>query len=366
MARILIFIDNFEKGGAARVVSNILPGLVKEGHDVVLSTDNVKYAISYPCPDRVSIRSFHAVRRRIPILGGIIKQYNLINEARLIIKDVKPDCIIAVTYLVYSQIYYANKGSGIPLIAYDHTSFNRNLGLLGNYIRYKLYGRCDRLIVLTEKDAVTAREKHGFSNVSVIYNPLSFKPIDIPVTRKKAVLCVGRINSWNVKGFDRIIKIWNNLSESFREWELHIAGPGDKQAIEYLTGLAQTPGARHTIRFIGNISDMQSLYRQYEIFALPSRIEGFPMALQEALSQGCACISFSMYGAVEEMMRDGISGIIIADNDLDTFETNLRKLLCDASLRERLSANGTTESQRFTLSKHMESWNKILRSLEIL
>ena len=40
------------------------------------------------------------------------------------------------------------------------------------------------------------------------------------------------------------------------------------------------------------------IYRSAEIFALPSRVEGFPLVLVEAMSQGCACVSFSMQGAV--------------------------------------------------------------------
>lgn len=363
--KVLVFIDQMSIGGAARVTSIMANELVEYGYTVTIACDNIKYPIDYTINKNVRIVSFHKKRNSIPIVSSLWKEFSLIALSREIIKSEKPDVIIAVTYMVFSQVYFGSIGLGIPVIAYDHTSFSRNLGFIGNIIRFHLYKQANQLVVLTNKDQALL-QKRNFHNTTVIYNPLTYPEFNGSSHRGKFVLCVGRLNSWKVKGFDRIISIWKDISREVDGWKLKIAGDGSESSIRTLETMIKNNSVESSVELLGAISDMENLYRSAGIFALPSRVEGFPMVLMEALSQGCPSISFSIGGAIDEMVDNNKTGLIINDNDINDFEAKLKLLMSDGTMRTRLGENASKSVGRFCRDNYMKSIHAIiLKSINI-
>ena len=353
-AKILVLIDQMQTGGAGRVTSTLLPGLIEKGYEVVMALDNVNCKNFYPIPEEVRLVT-------IPIKNNDrtgIKQVRLIRAARKIIKQERPDVVLAVTFFPFFYAHYATIGLNIPVICYDHTSFGRNMGRFINWIRYSLYGKADKLAILTKKDERLLGEK--FPRKEVVYNPLTYPIVRHTDTRRKTVLCAGRIDSWDVKGFDRMIEIWSHLSPKHPEWKLQIAGGGSQKKIEELKKMAEASSIGGQIEFLGQIYDMPSLYSITSIFALPSRVEGFPMVLLEAMSQGCVCCSFEMGGAVNEMMSTA-SGAIVKDGDLEEFENQLENLMNKYPRFESLQENGYKDAGRFTCENFYDQWDKMIQ-----
>ena len=354
--KVLILIDQMETGGAGRVTSTLLPGLIEKNYEVVMALDNKNAKNFYSIPDIVK-------QIYIPIKGIMptgIKQIKLLIATRKIIKQERPDVIIAVTFFPFFYAHYAALGIGVPIIAYDHTSFSRNMGHFVNWIRYSLYGKADKLIILTEKDRKLLGKK--FPRKVVVYNPLTY-----PITRhlnkrSKTVLCAGRIDSWDVKGFDRIIEMWSHIAPKYPDWKLQIAGSGSQNKIDEVKKMAFNSNVNGQIEFLGQIYDMTSLYASTPIFALPSRIEGFPMVLLEAMSQGCICCAFEIGGAVREMMSSS-SGSIVEDNELLLFEQELEKLMDQYPNYNKYQESGYKDASRFTCETFYCRWDKIIKSL---
>lgn len=354
--KVLILIDQMQTGGAGRVTSTMLPGLIKKGYEVVIALDNVNAKNFYNIPEEV--RQVY-----IPIKASIptgLKQVKLIRSARKIIKKERPDVIIAVTFFPFFYAHYAAKDTGIPVIAYDHTSFNRNMGRFINWIRYSLYGKADKLAILTDKDKRLLGEK--FPRKEVVYNPLTY-PIERHTSkRRKTVLCAGRIDFWEIKGFDRIIKMWSRLAPKHPDWCLQIAGSGSQNKVDELKRMAKNEGIENQVEFMGQVLDMPGLYSTTSIFALPSRVEGFPMVLLEAMSQGCACCTFEMGGAVNEMMSPS-SGVIVKDGELDIFENELEQLINQYPFYDFLQESGYQDAGRFSCEKFYSQWDKIIQEV---
>lgn len=352
---ILVFIDQYSRGGAARVTSTMLKGLCDQGYHVTLATNIITDKIGYPLDSRVKVISFYGGKSNNKI-ESLIKYNRLIAAAHRCIKQTKPNVIITVMHGTYLFVRIASWFSNIPLIAVDHTSFSRKISWWEDWVRHSFYKYADTLSILTKKDESLLGEK--FPNKVVIYNPLSFPILDKETQRKKNILVAGRLSYWKVKGIDRIIEIWNKLSNSYPDWTLEIAGDGDEKSIAYLKELASN---NNSIVFLGQLSDMKTKLSETSIFALPSRIEGFPMVLMEAMSQGCACVTFSLGGACNEMLTDNHSGLIVKDDSLEDFHNSLKRLLDDSALRKELSKNAINESKRFSTDKFNSKWDCIIK-----
>ena len=352
--KILIVIDQMAEGGAARVTSLLLSGLVGLGYDIAIALDNVNARIFYSIPDSIKIITLPIKNNDNP---GF-KQIRLILATSRIIKQEKPNVVLAVTFFPFFYSYYAKIGLGIPVICYDHTSFGRNMGRFINWIRYSLYGKADKLVILTKKDERLLGDK--FPRKEVVYNPLTYPIIRHCNIRQKTILCAGRVDSWDVKGFDRIINIWGTLSKKYPEWKLQIAGGGEPKKMDEVKQLLADAHVEDSTELLGQVYDMPSLYAKTSIFALPSRVEGFPMVLLEAMSQGCVCVSYEMGGAVYEIMNEN-SGYIVKDGSLEEFSNALEQLINAYPDYSDKQESGYVAAGRFTCDTFYNQWDRLIK-----
>lgn len=361
--RLLVLVDQMAAGGGGRVASIMLHGLAARGHEILLETD-VSKGFLYEIPDSVKTVQVQYTPGHTDLPGRIKQFIRRIKGRRNNIRNFKPDVIIAYLPLQFTDALLANIGTGIPLIVSDHTAMSRDLGRWTNFVRHHLYGLADCATILTEKDRRYLGKRVKYKEV--VYNPLTFPPIDNLddyAARRKNILCVGRVSSWDVKGFDRIIRIWGHIAAQYPEWTLEIAGPGSDDKIAQLMSMARDAGCADSLKFLGNIAEIKDLYRESSIFALPSRVEGFPMALIEAMSQGCACVSFDLDGAISEIANDNEDCLIAPDNDLDAFEQRLVELLDSADLRKSIASAAIKNVSKYSEQRFIDQWQQILNRL---
>jgi glycosyltransferase involved in cell wall biosynthesis len=89
-----------------------------------------------------------------------------------------------------------------------------------------------------------------------------------------------------------------------------------------------------------------------DVFALPSRFEGFPLAVLEALLARSAVVAADV-GSVSEAVRDGETGLLVPPEDPTALAEAIRRVLADGELRQRLGEQGRRlVLERFT-ADHM-------------
>ncbi len=104
-----------------------------------------------------------------------------------------------------------------------------------------------------------------------------------------------------------LINIFDTIDDN--NWKLIFLGDGPK--LQELKSKAKTKKSFGRIIFEGNVSNVDEYYAKSKIFAFTSNSEGFPNALAEAMSAGCACISFDCIAGPSDLIKDEINGYLI-------------------------------------------------------
>ncbi len=355
--KVFVTVQHFRSGGAERVASILINILFEKGYEVAVESD-FKNGVNYSLPD--GILRYESYKE--PVSRWIWKKarYFLrrIRQTRRNVMEFNPDVVVSFLPMTFFETYVSCIGLGKLHIVSDHTSMSRDLGLWTNFIRHYFYSLADSCTILTHKDFQYLRNRVKCK--VVVPNPLTFEPEYVPDERKEnIVLCVGRVHQWKIKGYDRICRIWGTIYARHPQWRLCIAGEGSDEDVHYLKGLVSAE-ARESVNFLGQIDDIKSLMGKTKIFALPSRVEGFPMSLIEAMSQSCACVSFAIDNAINEIINDSEDGLIVADGNLDSFRCAIERLIYDTSLRTKIAANASVNVNRFSRSSFCSKWENLI------
>lgn len=138
------------------------------------------------------------------------------------------------------------------------------------------------------------------------------------------------------KGHDLLIAALEGLEH--QDWHCTIAGSLDRDS-DYASRLLRQAAAKlgSRITFTGPLSSeaLDSLYAKADLFALPSRYEGYGMAFAEALARGLPIVALRA-GAVPATVPQG-TGILVEPEDVESLKYALAILIGDAALRRSAS-----------------------------
>jgi GalNAc-alpha-(1->4)-GalNAc-alpha-(1->3)-diNAcBac-PP-undecaprenol alpha-1,4-N-acetyl-D-galactosaminyltransferase len=107
----------------------------------------------------------------------------------------------------------------------------------------------------------------------------------------------------------------------------------------------------------GVVSDISSVLQQADLFVFPSRYEGFPNALCEAMAMGLPVIASSCSGS-RDVVRDGVDGRLFAVGDVAELTAIASELISDFEQRQRLAAAACKISERFDQQQIYALWDQ--------
>ena len=164
---------------------------------------------------------------------------------------------------------------------------------------------------------------------------------------KQFALFLGRIN-WK-KGLDRLIKAWKDVPDAI----LLIAGNDEDSYQRDLARLATKTGVAGRIRFLGMVQGESKwrLFRDAELFVLPSYSENFGISVLEAMFMGCPVVVTPEVG-LAEAIAESEAGLVVTGDPI-SLGREIRKLLGDATRRRKMGANG----RRLAFTRY--SWRRV-------
>lgn len=236
------------------------------------------------------------------------------------------------------------------------------IGGVWNWLRRVTYPRAAAIVVQTEAVAAWFRgDAWRPARVAVIPNPVldGGTAVSVPASGRRYLLAAGRLT--HQKGFDLLIRALASLERQGSELELVIAGEGPDQPA--LIRLAAELSLASRIRLIGSIPDLSALMAAAFAFVLPSRYEGFPNVLVEALACGAAVIATDCPSGPREILADGRYGLLVPCEDPEKLADAVRALERDEGLRVRLREAGPMAVDRYRVPAVIAQWETLMQTV---
>jgi glycosyltransferase involved in cell wall biosynthesis len=332
-------------GGAGNASANIARWLAAFGHEVAVLTAHFGDLPRLETQDGVTIHRLPALRRKQD-RSGALEQLAFIASGTLhslgLARRFKPDVTLAffgvpsgaiawALNILYRIPYVVSlRGGDVPgFRPYDFKVFHK---LIGPFLRV-IWHSASGVIANSRGLRSLARAFDSSIEIPIIPNGVEVSRFDAGQRDWSAprLLSVGRIVYQ--KGLDLGLRALAQLKDL--DWHWSIAGDGPQ--MDPLKSLAQELGIAERVTFLGwqSKADLTQAYHRANLFLFPSRHEGMPNAVLEAMASGLPVIATRIAGN-EELVLDGETGVLVAPEDVNALRDGLRRLLTDAQMRERM------------------------------
>jgi glycosyltransferase involved in cell wall biosynthesis len=182
--------------------------------------------------------------------------------------------------------------------------------------------------------------------------------------RENNILYVGHIAAR--KGQLFLAEAFARVAARFPAWNLLlIGGAVEMEWLSRLQEFVKRSSLTGRIQLLGSRPDAMNYMQSAAIFVQPSRLEGLPLALQEAMFSGCACIGTNISGN-NEIITHEENGLLVSPGNVDDLAHALERLVLDADLRQSLGRKGALSiakkgmTSEAMLKRHLELYHSIL------
>lgn len=369
------------KGGVIQVNISLMNHFIGEGYEIsILSIrhgdtwENITYPIEANCnvinPHDVwgcplLSQALQALKKgRIfsccKILMNRMKYkiviYKDYQKAQSFILQTQPDVIIVSHYEILAAI---PESYGKKTIMHFHTSFdqvNNNRSYRRIFQKYKNRIYC---FVWLSKETARQAKKAGFDNSYAIYNPLTFIQNNYAKQSSKKCVFVGRMAS--EKRVWLAIKHFIHVYEGdslLHDWTLDLYGDG-AEAEEIRDLIKNYP----YIHYHGYTNRVQEVLANSSLMLMTSAYEGMPLVVLEANECGVPVIAYDFGESSREVIIHEKSGIIISQDDEESYEKALSDLMHNEEKRIVLATYAKEFAKSFSMEHIGTQWKKLFSDI---
>lgn len=160
-------------------------------------------------------------------------------------------------------------------------------------------------------------------------------------TDDRILMTAGRLH--RQKCYDHLIQAMPMVQAAFPTVKLLILGEGEEE--NNLKKLVNSLELKEKIIFMGLRPDVDRMLQCSELFVLPSRWEGLPNALMEAMAAGKPVVATAV-GGVPELVADGVTGVLVPPEDFRALADAIKGLLSDEKRALAMGAAGRERVQQ--------------------
>ncbi len=342
-------VNNLGRGGAQKLVRQLHDGLIRQGFDSRLvslaafaASENDTYtSFGYPgdegCYDLRSIPALHTYIRKHCRRGDIIHVH----------------LFPAVFYASLAVRFTGWRGL---LMCTEHNTYNRRRHTrLGWLIDTILYAPYQHILCISEgtEQALADWMPSLRPKLRVIRNGVSlvfdrFEPR--PPCTKPVILSVGSLTKQ--KNYDTALRAMTLLKDM--PYEYWIAGEEEEE--DHLKALCHSLNLEASVKFLGYVENIPALLRDADIFLMPSRWEGFGLALVEAMNAGLPVVASDAAGIRDIVTFSEPCGILIQPDDPLSIAKAVTELLTNREKRLDFGENAFIRSASFSIDEMIENY----------
>lgn len=363
MKRILIIHPSLGLGGAEKIITFLTNG-VSEKYDthLLLLKDT---AHSLEVSDGVKVHCENAYSDK-PILGkdlftGVAAFKCLVNTIKTKLEVIKPDLLICFDLRVLVASYFARKKTRTKILFSERADPYEHSKLWGAVLKY-IYKRIEHVVFQTE----AARDYYGklvFEKNTVIANPAFQRTnalLDNYVYNRDYIFSAGRFQ--HRKGFDVSIRAFQLIADQFQNLDYLIFGSGAEK--DNLQSLITELHLENRVFLKEPINHIVDINKKAKLFILPSRSEGIPNILIEAMMEGIPCVATDCSPGGARLLSDNGRYCRLAKNDdYQSLSVEMEQALLYQDKTSTMCAEAQESLKRFDAKVILGQWFGVINNL---
>jgi len=368
--KLVFVIFSVQMGGAERVMSTMANYWAQRGHVVSIITLCGIEADFYPLSPNITRITLGGAQPSANILQALLGNLSRILILRGALRKLTPDVVISFTTRINVMTLLATRGLGVPVLVSERCDPSQlKLPWFWKALRRRVYPRAEHVVVQCQQALQNANGLLGRSHFAVIANPVveddpgvvRHEGVSLHIQfglppHTRIVMGLGRFELQ--KGFDLLIRAYAKIADVYPDWRLVLVGDGTQTPA--LQRLVEQHHLRGRVLMPGRARHSRSWLRQADLFVFPSRFEGFPNALLEAMACGLPVVSFDCPSGPGEIIEHGRNGLLVEPQNISALTESMGMLMENAELRHRLASQAQDVLQRFSLARIMSLWESIL------
>jgi glycosyltransferase involved in cell wall biosynthesis len=375
----ILLLHAYGMGGTIRTVLNLAAYLARERDVEIISAVRMSEEPFFELPagvrltvldDRTAPRGLMARRlsrfrsRFVPEDEKTYATFTLYTDLRLIryLRSLRSGVVIA-TRPAFTLITALFAPPEVITVGQEHVTLESHSPEMHKVIKRR-YGKLDAFVTLTQADLKQyTRLLKANPPGRLLRIPNAVPPLagDVSALDRKVAVSMGRIV--HAKGFDRLVKAWQQVAEAHPDWELRIYGGGTQEREERLRERIHEAGLSDKIILMGRTPDVGTALSQASMYIVSSRYEGFGMTILEAMSKGVPVVSFDCPHGPREIITDEHDGLLVRSKRAAALGTAICRLIEDEELRRKLGETALSTSSVYELDVVGLQWDALLAEL---
>ena len=357
--KLTLVISSLGVGGAERIMSLMANYWAAKGWEITILTiddETPFYQLDAP----VNHIGLGVQQNSSNVLMGGWNNFRRIQALQGAIASLKPEVVISFIDQTNVLTILATRSLNSPVIVSEHIDPTLySIGITWDSLRRWTYPFASKVVVLTQRTSdyfLSELRLPTYVIPNPVILPSKFEEISTVESPKRSLIAMGRLTQQ--KGFDLLLKAFAKLKDKDPDWILTIFGDGELRP--ELEALRDKLKLQERVYFPGSVKNVYETFKQADIFVLPSRFEGFPSTLCEAMACGLPVIATDCPSGPREIIRDGIDGILVPSENIAALSAAMANLMADEQKRHDLSTRATEIVERFSIEKIMPMWEELL------
>ncbi len=355
---IALVIADLGSGGAQQVLSQLANHWAAEGRRVGVVTLAGPEGDFFKLDDRVTRIVIGGIGDAANPLDALRRNLRRIAALRSALRRFRGRTAIGFIGPMNVLLLLAARGLGYRVVLCERNDPARqSFGRAWDLLRRWLYRFAD-VVTANSRGALASMRAYVPSDRLVFLpNPVRRPGADPGTTggREPVFLNVGRLH--RQKGQDIAIAAFARIAAKLPGWRLVIVGEGSARvSLEQAIAAA---GLHGRIELAGRVDDPFDWYRRASVFVFPSRHEGQPNALIEAMSSGLPVIVSEDVSAHRDLVTDGVEGLLVRGADAQALAEAMSALAEAPARRAAMGEAAARKVESYALDNVIAAWNAV-------